>query len=593
MKVLGISLGHDTNFAIVEDGKVKAAIEAERYFRRKRYKLNCLTLEPKKIQSTFQYVDTAELESFLKNELTPRWGKNFDAIAVQNQGRKEEFENFKIILKKLGFSWLNFNHIDHHLSHGSLAFYTSPFTKALILSYDGSGNDGHTIVFSADNASGLKYLENNSIEFGKNYNNLGYLLGIKPEICGTTSGKTMGLCSYGQVRKEWLPYAKKYIEKYLKLPYLDNPNKELNSYGKFFRSNAVALADIPELSKYTRPTSKPDSLSWFKWFSYQFLGRVSNKNFEFPNLDNKDAQDLAQTVQHAWTDEVLKLLKKCEGVSENLCVIGGCALNGITNYAIEQSGMFKNIHFLPNPTDCGLASGAALHTYWKISGEKFNGYGEYFSPYLGLEAFDLAELPKLKNQYPSKIIDEKNLPDILAKLLSQDIIVGVIRGRYEVGPRALGNRSILCNPLNPDMRDILNDKVKHREWYRPFAPVVTAEDSHKYFTAQNDVPYMSVICYTKPEWQKKLPSITHVDGSARIQTVRRPHNQFLYDTLKAFEKIAGVPILLNTSFNPAGEPILNYCSVGLEMLTKTKLDMVLINNELFVAPGNEKLLNKI
>jgi len=199
-------------------------------------------------------------------------------------------------------------------------------------------------------------------------------------------------------------------------------------------------------------------------------------------------------------------------------------------------------------------------------------------------------LPVLKTQYPHQILPPEQTCRILAQLLWRDLIIGVIRGRYEIGPRALGNRSILCNPLNKDMKDILNQKVKHREWYRPFAPICTAEDAQKYFTNLTDIPYMSVICYIRPEYREIFPSITHLDGSVRLQTIRREHNPFIYDTLREFEKLSGFPVLLNTSFNPKGEPILNFFRVALEMLVTTKLDMVLIENTLFVSPEHKDLL---
>ncbi|HND50016.1 MAG TPA: carbamoyltransferase C-terminal domain-containing protein, partial [Anaerolineales bacterium] len=190
-------------------------------------------------------------------------------------------------------------------------------------------------------------------------------------------------------------------------------------------------------------------------------------------------------------------------------------------------------------------------------------------------------------------LDSELVATILAKLVNLDYMVGVIRGRYEVGPRALGNRSILCNPLNKDMKDIVNKKVKHREWYRPFAPIAISERAADYFTNTSDIPYMSVICYTKPEYQEVLPSITHVDGSSRLQTVGQDAHPFMHRTLKEFEKLTGMPIMLNTSFNPGGEPILNYYAVGLEMLKSTELDFVLIENTLFCKPGREDLFRTI
>ena len=140
------------------------------------------------------------------------------------------------------------------------------------------------------------------------------------------------------------------------------------------------------------------------------------------------------------------------------------------------------------------------------------------------------------------------------------------------------------------MREILNDKVKHREWYRPFAPIVTEEDSQKYFTNTAPVPYMSVICDTREEYRAKLPSITHVDGTARIQTVNATQNPFIHALLKEFEKLSGMPIVLNTSYNPAGEPILNFCAIGLEMLDKTDMDLVIIENTVFSNHAKQSLL---
>ncbi|MEK7148027.1 MAG: carbamoyltransferase C-terminal domain-containing protein, partial [Patescibacteria group bacterium] len=302
---------------------------------------------------------------------------------------------------------------------------------------------------------------------------------------------------------------------------------------------------------------------------------------------------LAATVQVAWTNEVMRLIKENGGENKNLCVVGGCALNGTTNYVIEQSSLFERTHFIPNPSDCGLASGAALYVYYVVNKNPFGGSKEYFSPYLGSPPYDLDKLRELKEKYPHKDISPVEMPRILAELVAKDLIIGYISGGYEIGPRALGNRSILCNPLNPNMRDILNDKVKHREWYRPFAPMVVEEDSHKYFTNPRPVPYMSVICDTLEEFRDKLPSITHIDGSARIQTVNENQNKFIYHALKEFEKLKGMPIFLNTSYNPAGEPILNFCEVGLEMLDKTDLDLVIIENTVFFNVSKKHLLENI
>lgn len=587
MKILGISLGHDSNFSLAVDGRITAAMEAERYFRQKRYKLSAQTLSPGKVSSTYQYTDIEDLKMFL-NQVKKEWGAEFDAVAVQNQGRKDEYDNLITLLRQEGFAFKESHQINHHLSHAALSYFTSPFSEALILSYDGIGNDGKTVFFEGRGHK-LEYSANIPIAFGQSYNNMGYIIGIKPEIEGTTSGKAMGLTSYGEVRESWIPYVRRYIRDFQKLPNLKIEG--LNTYGKAAQINSIHLEDIPELKKYlvdraTQPTQWKEKLK-------VWLGLQSSQELRLPGPKDKDSQDLAATVQHVWTEEVINLIKENQKGHKHLCVVGGCALNGTTNYQIEKSGLFEQVHFIPNPSDCGLSGGAALYVYYSLHQNPFNGSPTYFSPYLGSRPYDESKLEELKQRYPHKEIKKGEMPRVLAQLIKQDLIIGYIGGGYEVGPRALGHRSILCNPLNPKMRDILNDKVKHREWYRPFAPIVSEEDSQKYFTNTAPVPYMSVICYTRPEFREKLPSITHIDGSARIQTVNKEQNPFIYETLKEFEKLSGMPIILNTSYNPAGEPILNFCEVGLSMLDNTDMDLVITENTIFSNKLKDQLLENL
>ena len=585
--VLGVTLGHDTSFAHIVDGKVEGVMEAERYFRQKRYKLHCHTLEAGKHVSGYQYVSIEDMELFL-GMVAKEWGTKFDALAVQNAGRAEEFNNFKIVLERSRFTFGSAYQVDHHLSHAALAYYTSPYDDALILSYDGEGNDGQTIIFRGMGKK-VEYILNNPLRFGQSYNNLGYIVGIKPEVEGTTSGKTMGLAAYGDMVDEWRPYAKEYIQKYLKAP--ARKIEGLNNYGKAHHINAVGLRDIPDLAKYLVPDE--DDASGIKGAVKKMVGR-QKQILRLPGPEDKTAQSLARTVQTVWTEEVIELLKPYFGRSKNLCVVGGCALNGITNYEIQQLGVFESTYFVPNPSDCGLSAGAALFVYWNRGGNgEFSGYDQYFSPYLGSEVFDKNDLPALKGKYPHVELESGQVTSVLAKLVHGDYMVGVIRGRYEVGPRALGNRSILCNPLNKNMKDIVNRKVKHREWYRPFAPIAAAERAADYFTNTAEIPYMSVICYTRTEYREQLPSITHVDGSCRLQTLSRDQHAFMHQTLLEFEKLSGMPIMLNTSFNPGGEPILNYYAVGLEMLNFTELDFVLIADTLFTKPGREEIFSSV
>jgi len=585
LNILGITLGHDSSVALIVDGVVHGIMEAERYFRQKRYKLHCFTLEPGRHQSGFQYVDVEDFALFLEL-VSKTWGRTFDVVAVQNQGRKDEYNNTLALLKHNGFSFSDAFHVDHHLSHAALAYYSSPYAESVVLSYDGMGNDGQTVLFHGTNGV-LNYIEQSPLRFGQSYNNLGYILAIQPDVAGSTAGKTMGLSAYGRIRPEWVASARKYVREYVKRPPFDVTG--LRNYGKAHRINPVGLEDLPEFRAFLEPM-KQDSNKGIRQTVKNILGPPQYE-LRLPGPEHELSQDLAQTVQHAWTKEVTTLLANHRDISRNLCVVGGCALNGITNYRIEEEGLFQQCHFVPNPTDCGLSAGAALYAYFQSGVQTFTGTKQFFSPYLGTEAFDLAALPTLKQSYPHHELQPDHIPRIIARLIHDNRLIGVIKGRYEIGPRALGNRSILCNPLNSGMRALLNDKVKHREWYRPFAPVVTAEDVSQYFTTKIDIPYMSAICHTRPEYREQLPSITHADGSARVQTIRQDHNPWLHRTLKEFEQLSGMPILLNTSFNPGGEPILNFCRVGLEMLTSTELDLVLIDNTLFCKPGQESLLD--
>ena len=581
MKILGISLGHDSNFSLIQDGKVINVYEAERFYRKKRFKLQAFSGQ-KEILSGFQVVkesDLLETLLYLKNA----WGSTYDHIAVQNQGRVEEFQELKKILKIINFSYDTIDNYAHHLCHASSSYFTSPFNDSLILSFDGAGNDGQTILFHAKNNK-INYIKNYPIKFGQAYNNLGYIVGLSPDVAGSTAGKLMGLASYGNFRSEWAGYAKKYIKNYKKIvPKIKS--RELNSYGKFHQINSKDFSNIDIFKKNKKNNNF--ILSFFEKFGlfYNPIRLGGDKD--------EDAQDLARTVQLVWTEEVLKIIKEFSHLSKNFCIVGGCALNGVTNYEIEKKNVFENIHYIPNPTDCGLSTGAALLSYYQKSNSTYNGYGSFFSPYLGDFAYDLKNINEYKNNYSYINLENSNIHQKIANAIYNNATIGVIRGRYEVGPRALGNRSILCNPTNPKMREILNQKVKNREWYRPFAPVSTIEESKKFFTNKNEIPYMSVICETRDSFRTIIPSVTHTDGSARLQTVSESSNNFLWKTINEFKKISNYPVLLNTSFNPGGEPILNFCKVGLSMLDQTELDFVLIDNTIFSIKKNKHELNSL
>ena len=337
MKILGISLGHDTNFTLLEDGEIKEVREAERFYRKKRYKLQCDNLDDIPINAGFQYINSKELRSYLI-KLGEEWGTDYDLVAVQNQQRQHEYINLCTLLSQLGFGYKRIYNLNHHLCHAAAAYFTSPFSRSLILSYDGAGNDGNTVFFKGSETK-LEYIQPLFLKFGNAYNNLGYIGNLAPDVSGSTAGKAMGLTSYGSVVPEWEPLLTNHILTYEK----KRPKNVggLKDYGKAHSINWDHILEIPQIVEHMR----------------------ADASSSFQDTDSV-LHDFLHTAQIAWTDCVLSLIRDYQGSFDNLCIVGGCALNGIANYVIENSNLFNAIHLVPNPSDCGLSMGAALYTYY-------------------------------------------------------------------------------------------------------------------------------------------------------------------------------------------------------------------------------------
>jgi carbamoyltransferase len=297
MKILGISLGHDSNFSLIDNGEIISVYEAERYYRQKRYKLQALNPGEEKISGyqIVKYSDLVETLTYLKNN----WGSDFDFIAVQNQGREDEFQRLRLILNKVGIKFKNIENFAHHLSHASLAYFTSPFDKSIIFSYDGAGNDGQTLLFTAT-GNEINYFKNFHIRFGQAYNNLGYIMGLKPDVVGSTAGKLMGLTSYGEVREDWKEHCRNYIRNYKKITSIFKNNKKID-YGKNHKINSIGLNNIREFNSYLYP-----NFLFSNFFAK--LGLIK-QHLKLNDLKNKDFQDLCKTFQIVWSEEVIKILK--------------------------------------------------------------------------------------------------------------------------------------------------------------------------------------------------------------------------------------------------------------------------------------------
>jgi carbamoyltransferase len=255
---------------------------------------------------------------------------------------------------------------------------------------------------------------------------------------------------------------------------------------------------------------------------------------------------------------------------------GGVALNSVSNGKILKNTPFRRLWIQPNASDGGGSMGAALYVINAILNKKRYPLK---NAYLGPE-FSTVQIKKYLNDRGIKYDRLKDLKTI-AKLIHDNKIIGWFRGRMEWGPRALGNRSILANPCNPEMKDILNKKVKHREPFRPFAPVVCEEDAKKYFNIKNHqkpAEYMLLVYPVKKKYVGKLPATTHVDGTARVQVIKREGNSKYYDLIKEFGKISGIPVLLNTSFNVKGEPIVCTPEDAYKCFVGTGIDYLVIED---------------
>jgi carbamoyltransferase len=448
----------------------------------------------------------------------------------------------------------NYIHCLHHRSHAAGTFYQSPYQESLVFSFDGGGNDGKFNIYYASRQNSVRLLENvlNPIE---NNSHIGYDLGfpymvfgeyfndIKYEGLGMGNlvypGKIMGLASYGVINEEWLPY---FIEFYK-----SNPDGS--------RCNGW---DVDGYYGYEPALNK--------------LGEQIGVVFDTKNrLTGQIAYDIAATSQRAFEDCFLEIAIPYFDLFPELpiCITGGCGLNIILNTRLVEE--FKKEVFVgPNPNDCGIALGLML--------DQTKPQEPVDITYSGLELMDLDTLGYYINNSNIYFTSHTLVISDLVKDLAEGKIIGVARGRAEHGPRALGNRSILCNPSFPEMKDILNDKVKHREWYRPFAPVVRLEDVNKYFEWDKESRWMSFCPKVREEWKDKLSSITHIDGTARVQTVTREQNEWLYNLITEFEKETGIGVLLNTSFNVDGKPILSTIKDAFTILESTRMDGLILEN---------------
>ena len=583
--ILGISaFYHDSAAATVVDGKIIAAAQEERFSRKKhdsRYPFNAVNyvLEASNLKlNKIDYIVFFE-KPFLKFErlietyvaFAPKGFKSF-CMSMPIWLREKLFQK-KFLFEKLKQHDDNFDDInkiyfsEHHYSHAASAFYPSPFKDAVILTLDGVG-EWATTTIAIGNGNEIKMLK--EIHFphsiGLLYSAFTYFTGFK-----VNSGeyKVMGLAPYGQ------PKYKDIIMKEL-VDLKDDGSFRLNM--KYF-NYATGLTMI---------NNKFEDL---------FGQKARNPH---KDLLTQFHMDIASSIQNVTEEIVLKLTMSLskEYKSRNLCLAGGVALNCVANGKILKNNIFENIWIQPAAGDAGGSLGAALAFWYKELGNKRNPSSsddEMRGSYLGPSFYDNQvenTLKSLNAKYTKQ--NEENLISLIANELKNGKIIGWFQGRMEFGPRALGARSIIADPRSDKMQKKLNLKVKFRESFRPFAPSVLREDLNDWFELNSDSPYMLLVSNVKKNIQipmtekdqklfginklnikrSSIPAVTHVDYSARIQTVHEKTNPKYYKLIKKFKEITNCPILVNTSFNVKGEPIVCTIEDAFRCFMGTNLDIL-------------------
>ena len=561
MYILGLNFTtHDASAALIKDGEVLFAAEEERYSRKKHTKAfpenaiyHCLEyakITKDDIDKIAVFISPKQCKNIIIYNLISDFPKTLlyipYAIKWIKLRKKISFEIEGVFGPKIK---RNIEFVNHHIAHAGSSFFCSGLSDSLILTVDGRG-EYETIGVYDGKGNKIKKLK--SIKYphsiGYFYSMITKYLGFIPQY---DEYKVMGLASYG---------------------HLDNLNLKVKDM--YYSKNNLFKLNLSYFDHHYKYGNDR------KLYSDKFIkefGGEKNKD----NLTQENA-DLALTVQESISEIVLNILRfyKCKFHYKNLCFAGGVALNCSLNAKISEANIFENIFIQPAANDAGTSIGAALITYYKYFPN--NEKQKLTNVYLGNND-DNIHIDTLKNKYNLLEFSKyDNFYEIVAEYLHQGKVIGWFQGRMEFGPRALGNRSILANPQIAEMKEIINSKIKFREQFRPFAPVVLSQYAPEYFyineNAYNLYPYMLCTVKAKENINKIIPAVVHVDNTSRIQIVNQENNLKLYLLLQEFKKLTGVPVLLNTSFNVKGEPIVSTAEDAINSYLNSELDYLIIND---------------
>ncbi|MBU1446176.1 carbamoyltransferase [Patescibacteria group bacterium] len=570
--ILGIScFYHDAAAALIKNGEVIAAAQEERFTRKKQddgfptnainYCLEFAGIEAKDLHSIAYYEKPFVKFERLLYSYIKTWPIGLNSfLKAMSVWLKEKLWIPSTIKKELKYDGDIF-YVEHHLSHAASAYFASPFEKAAILTIDGVG-EWATTTCAIANENKIEITK--EIHFpdslGLLYSAFTYYLGFK-----VNSGeyKVMGLAPYGQPK------------------YADQVRK---------------LIDVKDDGSFKLN---------MKYFAYEHGLRMTNKHFhKLFGAEPRKAEtpidqrifDIASSLQQVLEEIILKMANKLQEETgmENLCLAGGVALNCVANGVLLRESKFKNIYIQPAAGDAGGAVGAAFliaNTIANQTGQKHPYKMDHV--YLGPDFSPEKIREMLESQgVKYEIIDDEILFDKVADDIDAQKVVGWFQGRMEYGPRALGNRSIVADARNKENWQRVNLKIKFRESFRPFAPTIMEEYLNEYFDIETPTPFMLMVAQVK---KNTVPAITHVDNSARIQSVSRSENERYHKLISAFNDKTGTPVIINTSFNVRGEPIVCTPEDALKCFLRTDMDILVLGNHVIDKEqiDGEKLRDKI
>jgi carbamoyltransferase len=564
--VLGINYGgHDTSAALMCDGELVAACEQERY-----------TGDKHSRRFPIEAIQDCYKQSGLLPEQLTKLAYGFDPIyhikesyllpAIKNDDQivriiddidriRDNYFVENLIRKQTKFCGA-IEYYNHHYCHLASTYYPSGFTNALLVSYDGIG-EHETGMIGIGNSGNIQVIHKSSVypdSLGLLYSAVTYFLGWKHHC---DEGIIMGLATYGNA-KSVMPGTSQ--------TYKDVFDQIIESTGPY--SYRINLEWISYHEKRD---------SWVSDKFYETFGQKRNYDTDI----TQHHMDIAAGLQLRLEEIVINQLEHASSDTKlkHLCLSGGVALNCSMNGKIERSGLFDEIFVQPAAGDSGVAIGACFlaskKTISRLKPKKQHNF------YLG-SGFNDDEVEAVLD---SRRIPVHRLGDVYkttAQHLSDGKIVAWFQGRAEFGPRALGNRSILTRPYPGNMKDYLNNRVKFREKFRPFAPAVLFEHMDKYFDIKQETPHMLIACQATPRAQETIQATVHVDNSCRVQSVKKDNNEKFYKLLSAFHEITGCPVLLNTSFNVKGQPIVNTPEQAIDCYLSTNIDCLVLGDYLLL-----------